>query len=218
MRFFAGMHVPRWHVNTTPSNTIFSREYQHFACWLKMFFWIRVEKFMLSVRLVLEICGIKVVVSFNFALSAPHVKRRVKSCEPSAAAATNEHCVQHHYVEKVRAIMVQLGDLNVHVNTLMPIQNGRHFLDDMFKCIFLNENVWLSIKMSLKFVPEGPINYIPALVQIMAWRRPGDKPLSEPMLFSLLTHLCVTRPQWGNFLSKLAPRHRHWKEFVRYFG
>ena len=39
-----------------------------------MFFWIRVEKFMLSVRLVLEICGIKVVVSFNFALSAPHVK------------------------------------------------------------------------------------------------------------------------------------------------
>ena len=43
---------------------------------------------MLSVRLVLEICGIKVVVSFNFALSAPHVKRRVKSCEPSAAAAT----------------------------------------------------------------------------------------------------------------------------------
>ena len=54
-----------------------------------MFFWIRVEKFMLSVRLVLEICGIKVVVSFNFALSAPHVKGRVKSCEPSAAAATN---------------------------------------------------------------------------------------------------------------------------------
>ena len=54
----------------------------------KCFFWIRVEKFMLSVRLVLEICGIKVVVSFNFALSAPHVKRRFKSCEPPAAAAS----------------------------------------------------------------------------------------------------------------------------------
>ena len=53
-----------------------------------MFFWIRVEKFMLSVRLVLEICGLKVVASFNFALSAPHVKRRIKSCEPSAVAAT----------------------------------------------------------------------------------------------------------------------------------
>ena len=51
------------------------------------------------------------------------------------------------------------------------------------------------IKNSLKFVPKGPINDIPALVQIMAWRRPGDKPLSEPMLVSLPTHICVTRPQ-----------------------
>ena len=87
MRFFAGMHVPRCHVNTTLSNTIFSREYQLFACWLKMFFWIRVAKSMLSVHLVLEICGLKVVISFNFAPSAPHVKRRIKSCEPRAAAA-----------------------------------------------------------------------------------------------------------------------------------
>ena len=54
--------------------------------------------------------------------------------------------------------------------------------DDIFKCIFLNENVWLSIKISLKFVPQGPINNIPVVAQIMAWRRPGDKPLSEPML------------------------------------
>ena len=92
MRFFAGMHVPRCHVNTTLCNTIFSREYQLFACWLKMFFWIRVEKSMLSVHLVLEICGLKVVVSFNFAPSAPHVKRRVKSCEPRAAAATVGPC------------------------------------------------------------------------------------------------------------------------------
>ena len=61
---------------------------------------------------------------------------------------------------------------------------------------FLNENVIISIQISLKFVPKGPINNIPALVQIMAWRRPGDKPLSEAMLISLLTHICVTRPQW----------------------
>ena len=44
----------------------------------------------------------------------------------------------------------------------------------------------------------GPINNIPALVQIMAWRRPGDKPLSEPMMVSLLMHICITQPQWGN--------------------
>ena len=61
---------------------------------------------------------------------------------------------------------------------------------------FLNENASIAIKISLKFVPKGPINNIPVLVQIMAWRRPGDKPLSEPMMVSLLTHICVTRPQW----------------------
>ena len=82
------------------------------------------------------------------------------------------------------------------INTLRPRQNGRHFADDIFKHIFLNENVCISIKISLKFVLKGPISNIPALVQIMAWRWPGDKPLSEPMMVSLLTHICVARPQW----------------------
>ena len=63
---------------------------------------------------------------------------------------------------------------------------------------FLNENVWISIEISLKFVPKGPINNIPAMVQIMAWCRPGDKPLSEPMVVSLLMHICVIQPQWVN--------------------
>ena len=62
--------------------------------------------------------------------------------------------------------------------------------------LFLNENIWISLKISLKFVPKVPINNISSLVQIMAWCRPGDKPLSEPMMVSLLTHICVTRPQW----------------------
>ena len=52
----------------------------------------------------------------------------------------------------------------------------------------MNENIWISIETSLNFVPKGPINNIPSLVQIMAWRRPGDKPISEPMMDSLLTH------------------------------
>ena len=86
--------------------------------------------------------------------------------------------------------------LTDRVNTLGPRQNGRHFADDIFKCIFLNENVWISIKISLKFIPKGPINNIPALVQIMAWRRRGDKPLSEAMILNLPTHICVSRPQW----------------------
>ena len=81
------------------------------------------------------------------------------------------------------------------LNILRPRQNGRHVTDDIFKCILLNENVWLLNKISLKFVPKDPINNISSLVQIMAWRRPGDKPLSEPMMVSSLTHICVTRPQ-----------------------
>ena len=88
-----------------------------------------------------------------------------------------------------------------YFNTLRPRQNGRRFADDTFKRIFLNENVRISIKISLKFVPKGPINNIPVLVPIMAWRRSGDKPLSEPMMVSLLTHICVTRPQWVKMSS-----------------
>ena len=53
-----------------------------------------------------------------------------------------------------------------------------------------------SLQISLKFAPKFRINDIPGLVQIMARRRPGDKPLSEPMVFSLPTHICITRPQW----------------------
>ena len=50
----------------------------------------------------------------------------------------------------------------------------------IFKGIFLNENVRISIDISLNFVPYSPIDYKSALVQIMAWHRPGYKPLSEP--------------------------------------
>ena len=95
------------------------------------------------------------------------------------------------------------------VNTLGPRQNERHFADDIFKCIFLNENIWISIKISLKFVPKGPINNIPALVQIMAWRRPGDKPLSEAMMVNLATHICVSRPQWVHSQQHTVSRNIH---------
>ena len=88
------------------------------------------------------------------------------------------------------------------INALRPRQNRRHFADDIFKCIFLNENVSIAIKISLKFVPKGPINNISALFQIIAWHRLGDKSLFEPMMVSLPTHICVTRPQLVNILLK----------------
>ena len=54
--------------------------------------------------------------------------------------------------------------------------------DDIFKSIFMDENDRITMKISLKFVPRSPIDNKPALVQVMAWRRTGDKPLPEPML------------------------------------
>ena len=89
---------------------------------------------------------------------------------------------------------------NWYINSLRPRRKRRHYADAIFKCIFLNEKEWISLRISLKFVPKDRINNIPSLVQIMAWRRPGDKPLSEPMMVKLPTHICVTRPQWVNSL------------------
>ena len=54
--------------------------------------------------------------------------------------------------------------------------------DDNFKCIFVYENDRIPPPFSLKFIPRGPIDNKPVLVQVMAWRQQGDKPLSEPML------------------------------------
>ena len=63
-----------------------------------------------------------------------------------------------------------------------PGQNAATFADDIFQHIFMNENVKISIRISLKFVPKGPIDDKSALVQVMAWRRTGDKSLPETML------------------------------------
>ena len=63
-----------------------------------------------------------------------------------------------------------------------PGQNGHRFADDIFWCIFVNEKFCILIEISLKFVPKGPTDNNLEFVQIMAWRRISDKPLSEPML------------------------------------
>ena len=67
-------------------------------------------------------------------------------------------------------------------NSLRAKQNGHHFADDIFKCIFFSEKVLIPIEISLKFVPKSPINSKPVLVQIMVWHRTDNKPLFEPMM------------------------------------
>ena len=66
--------------------------------------------------------------------------------------------------------------------------------------ISIHENAIESVVCEMAAILSRPlcVNNTPALFQIMAWRRPGNKPLSEPMMVSLLTHICVTRPQWVN--------------------
>ena len=90
---------------------------------------------------------------------------------------------KHDPAYKTTAANINVGHA---FNTLRPFRR-RHIL--------LNENVWISIAISRKFVSEEPNSTIPASVQIMAWRRSGDKPLSEPMVVRLPMHICVTLPQ-----------------------
>ena len=68
-------------------------------------------------------------------------------------------------------LIIEMPTFLYAINTLSPRRNRRHFADDIFKCIFVNDNVWISLKIWLKFVPRVPINNIPAMVQIMAWCR-----------------------------------------------
>ena len=58
--------------------------------------------------------------------------------------------------------------------------------EDIFNCIFLNENDRIPIQMSLKYVSMSPVYSKSALVQVMAWRRTGDKPLPEPMMIQFI--------------------------------
>ena len=90
--------------------------------------------------------------------------------------------------------------------THLPLDKMAAILaDDIFKCIFLNENDRIAIQISLKFAPDSPIdNNPPLIILIMAWLRIGNKPLSEPMMISLLTHICVTRPRWVRAVVVLA--------------
>ena len=103
------------------------------------------------------------------------------------------------------------------VNTLRRRQNRRHLADDIFKSILLIENVLIAITISQKFIPTGPINNIPSLVQIMAWSWPGDKPLSEPVMVTIVYwriyaslglkelkhHLIIQGVQSSNALQRL---------------
>ena len=79
-----------------------------------------------------------------------------------------------------------------------------NILQTTFSNLFSSKKIFeFRLKISLKFVSNGPINDIPALVQIMAWHRPRDNSLFEPIMVHLTTHTCITQPQWVNFTVSL---------------
>ena len=69
------------------------------------------------------------------------------------------------------------GSAEPMFNSSPLLKMAANFADDIFKCIFWNENYRILIQILLKFVPKGPIDNKSALVQVMVWRRIGDKPL-----------------------------------------
>ena len=106
--------------------------------------------------------------------------------------------------------------IHVQFNSSPPRQFGGKIADDIFKRIFVNENDWMSIKISLKFIHEGPIDNKSVLVQVMAWRRQATSHYLNQCWPSFLTHICGTRGRWVNH-GDAMPRKRfpHYLPFVR---
>ena len=104
---------------------------------------------------------------------------------------------------------------SLFLNLSPPGQNGRHFSDNIFKCIFMREKSCMSIRILLKFVSKSPIDNISALVLVMAWRQTGDKPLPEPML-TQFTDAYMNSDEKNSFIIKINGTSTAWKKLTRF--
>ena len=116
---------------------------------------------------------------------------------------------KHFPYSKIIMHLVQCVSIHsLFFNTVTPRQNGSHFAEGIFLFILFYGNyhslilitlICVSkVQISLKFVPKGQINDKPALIQIMAWHRTGDRTLYVPIIITIiitLMHICVTQPQ-----------------------
>ena len=100
--------------------------------------------------------------------------------------------IEHGLISILAWISHYTPSYQIEAEATWPSFSRRHI-----QMHFLERNVNISINISLNFVPRGPIKNILTLMLIMARYRAVDKPLFEPMMVSLATHICVTRPQWG---------------------
>ena len=74
-------------------------------------------------------------------------------------------------------------------NTSRQRENCQHFADNIFKCVSMNENLWVLDKFSLKYIPWGLVDNMAALVQIIAWHQSGDRQLSAVMMVMFCWHI-----------------------------
>ena len=118
--------------------------------------------------------------------------KRVNNFNKSHLLLLTPQCV--NMLHKNRAC-VFVSTAHLLFDTSRPRQNRRHF-PETFSNAFLNENVWILLNISLKFVPMLRINNIPASFHIMGQRRSGDTPVSKSMMAISPTHICVNRSQW----------------------
>ena len=114
---------------------------------------------------------------------------------------TGHACIHHWSGSALAQIWAVYCQPLIPINSSPLNKMANIFADEIFKRIFLNENIRISIKIRLKFVPRGSNDNKLALVQVMAWRCTGDKPLSELMWPDSLTHICGTRGRWFKSLQ-----------------
>ena len=98
---------------------------------------------------------------YHNSLVFPHLKNKSRKTSGNRALmGPNVAFIAHHLYWHLTVLTIDRLGLR---------QNGGYFPGDIFKCILLNENIWISIKISMKLVSKDLINNIPALVKIMAW-------------------------------------------------
>ena len=77
------------------------------------------------------------------------------------------------------SLEIQAKSSTIHINILRREQKGLHYVDDIFKCINVNQNLHILIQISVKFVPDDLTDKKISLIQEMAWRQGNSLNLSQ---------------------------------------
>ena len=113
-----------------------------------------------------------------------------------AQRASNAENVSIWWRHHVYVLVSTVRSVSVPVRRALHVFRGGRCTEgiwsgtEFFPWIFCNENIWISIEISLTSVSKLQIKNIPGLVDMIALHRLGNTPLSEPMMTRLPTHIC----------------------------